>query len=65
MPPYPPLSLQSAGPGLSITISANGVTSHTDGDPNAYYFPDDAITALLTKYGHNRCLNGFIPVREK
>jgi len=52
-------------PGLSITISANGVTSHTDGDPNAYYFPDDAITALLTKYGHNRCLNGFIPVREK
>lgn len=24
-----------------------------------YYFPDDKITALLTYYGCNRCLNGF------
>ncbi len=26
-----------------------------------YFFPKDEITALLTMYGHNRCLNGFAP----
>lgn len=52
-------------PGFSIIVSTDGITRHTDGNPNAFYFPDDAITALLTKYGHNRCLNGFIPVQEK
>lgn len=26
---------------------------------NVCYFPDDEITNLLTKYGHNRCLGGF------
>lgn len=26
---------------------------------NVCYFPDDEITGLLTKYGHNRCLGGF------
>jgi len=25
-----------------------------------YSFPDDEITELLTLYGHNRCLNGFV-----
>lgn len=26
-------------------------------------FPEDEITELLTFYGHNRCLNGFVPRR--
>lgn len=49
---------------FNITISANtdgqiGITH--SGDPGVCYFPDDEITSLLTLYGHNRCLNGFIP----
>ncbi len=51
-------SLSSA---LTISISLHGVKSSSDDKPQAYYFPDDAVTALLTKYGCNRCLNGFIP----
>lgn len=27
---------------------------------SAFFFPDDEITDLLTLYGHNRCLNGFV-----
>lgn len=26
-----------------------------------YYFPEDRVTEALTKYGHNRCLHGYIP----
>lgn len=29
------------------------------GKSGLYWFPDDDITALLTKYGCNRCLHGF------
>ncbi len=39
----------------------HGAVWHNDG---RYYFPDDKITALLTLYGHNRCLNGFVPEYE-
>ena len=49
---------------FNITISANTVGEidimHS-GTPNICHFPDDEITSLLTFYGHNRCLNGFIP----
>lgn len=31
-------------------------------DPEKYYLPEDKITKLLNFYGHNRCLNGFVPV---
>lgn len=36
-------------------------------NPYAYtfYFPEDEITSLLTQYGHNRCLSGFVPTLEK
>ena len=30
-------------------------------EPDTFYFPDDEITDLLTEYGHNRCLNGYMP----
>lgn len=30
------------------------------GNPRCHWFPNDDITALLTQYGCNRCLNGFI-----
>lgn len=30
-------------------------------DEYVFYFPGDEITALLTKYGCNRCLNGYAP----
>ena len=30
-----------------------------------FYFPDDRITAALTKRGFNRCLNGYIPTKSK
>ena len=30
-----------------------------------FYFPDDRITAALTKYGCNRCLHGYIPTKSK
>ncbi|MBQ3076254.1 MAG: hypothetical protein IJC43_00200, partial [Clostridia bacterium] len=29
-----------------------------------FEFPDDDITLLLTKYGHNRCLNGARAVED-
>ena len=29
-----------------------------------YYFPEDEITAMLNKYGQNRCLNGFDPFTQ-
>lgn len=35
------------------------------GNPNMCYFPDDEITALLTLYGHNRCLNGFLAIPQE
>ena len=28
-----------------------------------FYFPEDRVTAALTKYGHNRCLHGYIPTK--
>lgn len=34
-----------------------------DGDELVFYFPKDRVTAALTKYGHNRCLNGYIPTK--
>lgn len=34
---------------------------HDPSAPMIYYFPKDEITALLTLYNHNHCLNGFIP----
>ena len=52
-------------PECSVTISADGVSIDTNGkNRTAYYFPDDEVTALLTKYGCNRCLNGFVPQKE-
>ena len=30
-------------------------------DGSTYYFPEDRVTDALTKRGHNRCLNGYIP----
>ena len=51
----------SNSPDLSISIGIDGITSTFSGDPDAFYFPDDGITALLTKYGCNRCLGGFVP----
>lgn len=57
----------SASPAISITISLEGaaVSYDRNRNPNAFYFPDDEITAALTKYGCNRCLNGYIPQREE
>ncbi len=43
---------------VSITIKQGGETVAC-GNPNVCHFPDDEVTALLTLYGHNRCLNGF------
>ncbi len=40
-------------------------SSHSSGDPDICYFPDDEITELLTLYGHNRCIGGFKAVIEK
>lgn len=37
--------------------------SERQGD-GKYYFPDDKVTALLTLYGHNRCLGGFVPTYD-
>ena len=52
-------------PECSVTISADGVSIDTNGkNRTAYYFPDDEVTALLTKYDCNRCLNGFVPQKE-
>lgn len=48
-------------PAFSVSIGTSGITSAFSGNPDAFYFPDDGITALLTKYGCNRCLNGFVP----
>lgn len=41
----------------TISMSLDGVS--ISGDPNTYWFPNDEVTQLLTKYGHNRCLNGY------
>lgn len=35
------------------------------GSGGLYWFPDDEITALLTKYGCNRCLNGYSPAKSE
>lgn len=48
-------------PAFSVSICTSGITSSFSGNPDAFYFPDDGVTALLTKYGCNRCLNGFVP----
>lgn len=32
---------------------------HLSGTPSTCFFPDDDITMLLTRYGYNRCLNGY------
>lgn len=32
------------------------------GGNELYYFPNDEITTLLTQYGMNRCVNGFVPL---
>lgn len=45
---------------ISINYTSEGVFSTSTGNPNVCHFPDDDITALLTLYGHNRCLNGFL-----
>lgn len=44
---------------LVMSIGLDGVSF--SGSPDTYWFPDDEITDLLTKYGHNRCLNGYRP----
>ena len=44
---------------LVASIGLDGVSF--SGNPDAYWFPDDEITDLLTEYGHNRCLNGYKP----
>lgn len=51
-------------PDFTASVSLSGTKTIVHGNPDAYYFPTDKITALLTKYGCNRCLNGFIPSKE-
>ena len=48
-------------PDFTASVSLSSTTNIVHGNPDAYYFPNDKITALLTKYGCNRCLNGFTP----
>lgn len=43
---------------LNIHVSSDGVIQ--SGTQCGYRFPVDEITELLTLYGHNRCLNGFV-----
>ena len=47
-----------------ITFNENGESSKTTGNPDLYHFPDDKITKLLTLYGHNRCLNGYLALPD-
>lgn len=63
---YYPYGAQFEGVSFSISVEADGqVSVKRSGDPNVCHFPDDKITRLLTAYGHNRCLNGFIPQPDK
>jgi hypothetical protein len=57
-----PRGAQFGGLTISVSIEKDGHTSvNRSGNPDMCYFPDDKITQLLTIYGHNRCLNGFLP----
>lgn len=61
-----PYGAQFEGVSFSISIEDDGqVSVKCSGSPDVCHFPDDKITQLLTAYGHNRCLNGFIPQPEK
>lgn len=46
---------------FSTNYDGESVKSETKFDEK-YYFPDDDVTELLTKYHHNRCLNGFVEI---
>lgn len=59
--------LESEERGMELFLVPTGVEGSCSVNANqqrAYYFPDDEITELLTFYGHNRCLNGFIVNRR-
>lgn len=43
----------------------NGIPGYySTGNAGICYFPNDEITELLTLYGHNRCLNGYMATAE-
>ena len=61
-----PAGAQFENISFSFSIEDDGqVSVKCSGNPDICYFPDDKITQLLSTYGHNRCLNGFIPQPEK
>lgn len=50
---------------ISIKMSPSGThSSDATGNPYICRFPEDEVTELLTLYGHNRCLNGYLAVPE-
>ncbi len=58
---------ENLGPVLVPDGSKPGFEFDTpvNGSPDAFYFPDDPITALLTAHGCNHCLNGYIPQKDE
>lgn len=61
-----PTGAQFEGVSFLISVEDDGqVSVKCSGNPDVCYFPDDKITKLLTAYGHNRCLNGFVPQPDK
>lgn len=50
--------------GEDVTISASPSGISISGSPSTFWFPDDDVTRLLTKYNCNRCLNGFRPSQK-
>lgn len=61
-PLFYPAGAQFKDVSFTISVEDDGQTSvKCSGNPDTCYFPDDKITQLLTQYGHNRCLGGFIP----
>lgn len=56
------------GQDLTIILTTNHIDNEAPlvSVPNdLHFFPKDEITDLLNLYGHNRCLNGFKPIREE
>ena len=58
--------IESEKKGLQVILIPEGagneysVSIASKGEKTSCFFPDDEITNLLTLYGHNRCLNGFV-----
>lgn len=45
---------------LITSLNCDDLKLEWKGDSDVCYFPNDEITELLTAYGHNRCLNGYV-----